>query len=219
MNKKSLAQLVPVIIIAAIAIFVAIVFVFVQNASKGFGDNNTASLEKEIQQLTIEADQAEQKAREEQAKMKTIKPIFQSAFEPNNPNLGIFGNMFENIIEQAQNSGLLIRSIEYEMQPASDPLYAIKPNEYNVCRLKFFFVGTYQQLLTFLTDINDKFQYLSSISKMNVTAFSGNTDYLLINLDITLYSKKNNLGAISDESNSDDSSNNEGKSKKNKKKK
>ena len=98
--------------------------------------------------------------------------------------------MFEEIIKRAQSNGLLIRSIEYDMKPADDPIYMEYSDTYNVCQLKFFLVGSYSQLQAFLNGINNNFEYLTSISKLNVTAFRANTDYLLINLGITLYSKK-----------------------------
>ena len=61
---------------------------------------------------------------------------------------------------------------------------------YNACELKFFFVGTYSQLQSFLSEINNNFEYLTFVSKLSVTAFAKNTDYLLINTSITIYSKK-----------------------------
>ena len=98
--------------------------------------------------------------------------------------------MFEEIIRKAQKNGLMIRSIEYDMRPATDPIYLENPEAYNACELKFFFVGSYAQLQTFLSDMNNNFGYLTYISKLNITAFTSNTDYLLINISITLYSKK-----------------------------
>ena len=77
------------------------------------------------------------------------------------------------------------------MRPANDPIYIENPEIYNACELKFFFVGSYSQLQAFLSDMNNNFKYLTYISKLNITAFTSNTDYLLINISITLYSKKN----------------------------
>mgnify|MGYP003295340513 CR=1 FL=1 len=39
-------------------------------------------------------------------------------------------------------------------------------------------------------EVNNNFEYLTYLSKLSVTAFSKNTDYLLINAAITIYSKK-----------------------------
>ena len=98
--------------------------------------------------------------------------------------------MFDEIIKKAQANGLAIRSIEYNMNPANNEVLNSFSDLYNVCELKFFFVGTYRQLQTFLSDLIDNYQYLVSVSNMDITAFSGNTDYIIIKMGIVLYAKK-----------------------------
>ena len=51
-------------------------------------------------------------------------------------------------------------------------------------------MGKYPNLRTFLNDITTNFQYLVAVSDLDVTAFSGDTDYILIKISITLFSKK-----------------------------
>ena len=105
-------------------------------------------------------------------------------------NLSVFGTMFEDIIAKIQKNGLFIRSIEYNMRPEADQIYQIGSKSYNVCELNFFLVGTYSQLQDLLVEMNNNFNYLTYISKLNITSFNANTDYLLIDTSITLYSKK-----------------------------
>lgn len=191
MNKKN-KQLVPAIFALSALIFVLIVFFTIspkfeeyQEAKLKYSkiNNDRETLEDQISKIKTEQEQ-------EDIKMQSLKTIYKSEVESNNDNLGMFGNMFDEIIKNAQKNGLLIRSIEYDMRPQSDPIYADNADNYNVCELKFFFVGTYAQLGTFLSEINNNFQYLVYISNLDVTAFASNTDYLLINTTITLYSKK-----------------------------
>lgn len=191
MNKRN-KQIVPICFALAILLFFLITFIVIKpkyeefNEIKLRADKN--NLERETLEEKIKKIDAEKEA--ENIKLKSLKPIYESNLESSTENLGVFGNMFEEIIRKAQKNGLLIRSIEYDMRPATDPIYIESPESYNVCELKFFFVGSYSQLQTFLYDMNNNFQYLTYISNLNVTAFTSNTDYLLINISITLYSKK-----------------------------
>ena len=180
MNKKN-KQLVPICFALAILLFFIISFVAIKPKYEEFNEMQIRANKNNNERETLEA---------ENIKLKSLKPIYESNLEPATENLGIFGNMFEEIIRKAQKNGLMIRSIEYDMRPATDPIYVENPEAYNACELKFFFVGTYAQLQTFLSDMNNNFNYLTYISKLSITAFTANTDYLLINISITLYSKK-----------------------------
>jgi hypothetical protein len=144
----------------------------------------------ERKELEEQIKKIESQKEEENIKLQALKPIYASEVDSSADNLGMFGNMFEDIIRYAQNDGLLIRSIEYDLRPSTDLIYQENANAYNVCELKFFFVGTYMQLQSFLNDMNNNFQYLVHISKLDVTAFTENTDYLLVKTSITIYSKK-----------------------------
>lgn len=191
MNKRN-KQLVPAIFALAILLFFVIVF-FVLNPK--FEEYNEAKIkyakindDREDLEDKITKIKAEQE--QENIKMQSLKTVYKSEVESSSDNLGMFGDMFDEIIKNAQHNGLLIRSIEYDMRPESDPIYTENADAYNVCELKFFFVGTYPQLGSFISDLNNRFKYLVYISKLDVTAFASNTDYLLINTSITLYSKK-----------------------------
>lgn len=193
MNKKN-QQFVPLIFLFAIILFSAIIGSFVVPK---FRDYNTAvnAHNKEVSNLKkLESDYQKEKIKTEQEEiqLQSIKQVYQANYNSKNENLGVFGTMFDEIIKKAQSNGLRIRSIEYDMKPTYNNIYNNFQNQYNVCELKFFFVGTYPQIRTFLNDMNTNFPYLVSISKLDITAFSGDTDYLLINMSITLYSKKPN---------------------------
>ncbi len=191
MNKKN-KQLIPICFLTAIIIFVLIIFTITKtiweeySEAKEMAERST----KELQTLEERYDKTQQIRTQEEVKLKSIKQVYQSDLNSANENLGMFGTMFEDIIKRIQYNGLLIRSIEYDMHPSGDAVFSGYSDQYNVCELKFFLVGSYAQLQAFLNEMNNNFEYLISFSKLNITAFTGNTDYILVNMSITLYSKK-----------------------------
>lgn len=191
MNKKN-KQLVPAIFALSILIFALIVFFTLGPKFEEYNEAQIKNTKINVDRENLEDQVSKIKAEQEQEdiKMQSLKTVYKSEIESSSDNLGMFGSMFDEIIKLAQNNSLRIRSIEYDMRPASDPIYTENEDSYNVCELKFFFVGTYSQLGSFLADINNRFQYLVYLSKLDVTAFASNTDYLLISSSITLYSKK-----------------------------
>lgn len=185
-------QIVSLCYLVAIVVFVAIVYVMVSTSFeeyKNISDSQSA-VNAEFQSYKSQYEQSKEKKAKDEIQLQSIKPVYETSENSTNENLGVFGTMFEDIIKKAQYNGLMVRSIEYDMRPSDDALYNGFSDLYNVCELKFFFVGTYAQLRTFLNEMVNDFKNLVSISRLNVTAFNGNTDYLLINMSITLYSKK-----------------------------
>ncbi len=191
MNKKY-QQFVPICLILAAVLIVLIVISICRPKIEEYSD-----IREELERNSAKKQKLEEQVRKEEAdkqaqeiKLRALKPIFKTTVNSSNESLGVFGNMFEDIIKTAQSNGLLIRSIEYNMKPTNDPLYAENSGSYNACELKFFFVGTYNQMHAFLNDMNNNFEYLTAISSLSITAFQEDADYLLINEAITLYSEK-----------------------------
>lgn len=191
MNKKY-SQYVPFIGIGAIVIAVLVAFLGTKDLINDFTEAQGAisNYERQVQEKEKEVNALDNAIKEEKLKLQSLKPVYETSVDSANENLGIYGDMFEKLVKRAQSNGLLIRSIEYNMHPDTDPLMEEHSDKYNACELKFFFVGTYSQLKSFLSEVNNNFEYLTYISKLSVTAFSKNTDYLLINTSITIYSKK-----------------------------
>lgn len=190
MNKKY-QQFVPwSLVFAAVVVLVVLFFV----SKPKIEEYNNVRLEvaqnnEQRKKLEEQIKQEESEKQAQEIKLRALKPIFKSKVK-GNENLGVFGDMFENIIKVAQSNGLLIRSIEYNMKPTNDPLYKENSDSYNACELKFFFIGTYSQLQSFLIDMNNNFEYLISLSGLSISSFPENQDYLLINQIITVYSEK-----------------------------
>lgn len=191
MNKKY-TQLVPLVIFAAVAIFIIIIVAISSGRYNQYRETIDANKNDKstIEQHEKEISDIEIRQEAENKKLKTLKPIYESQISSSTESMSIYGSMFEDVIKKAQTNGLMIRSIEYNMEPDNDPLISDYSDTYNACELKFFLVGTYSQLQSFLVSLNDNYEHLMYISRLNVTAFSANTDYLLIDTAITIYSKK-----------------------------
>lgn len=195
MNKKN-KNLAYLCILVAIILFFGLIWVFVVPSYNEFESTKSqlTQNEKELERLEAESAKIKDRQAKEELQLKSLKQIYQNDLKGNSDNLSVFGTMFDDLIKTAQANGLLIRSIEYDMNPSVDPIVTNFSDQYNACELKFFFVGSYSQLKTYLNEITAKFPYLLSISSLNVTAFPENTDYLLIKLSVNLYSKKPEAG-------------------------
>ncbi len=191
MNKKN-NQLVPVIFLISIVIFLAIVIFACKSSFETFSSSQLSYDRKarELKQYEEQYSKEKEKIAQEEIQLNSIKPVYKTNMNGTSDNMSTFGTMFDDIIKLAQQNGLYIRSIEYDTKPAFNEIYNNFSDTYNVCELKFFFVGSYNQLKTFLYEVNTNLQYLVSISKLDITAFENNTDYLLMNVSIVLYSKK-----------------------------
>ncbi len=192
MNKKN-NQYVPICFLAGVILCIAIAFFFAKPAWEEYNDatQRQKSTVSELQGLDEKIEKEKKRQKQDEMNLKSIKQIYESDSSGNaNDNLAVFGTLFDDVIKTAQSNNLFIRSIEYDTKPADNNIYAHFSDQYNVCKLKFFFVGKYTNLKSFLNDITTNFQYLISVSDINVTAFSGDTDYILIKLSISLYSKK-----------------------------
>ena len=190
MNSSN-QKYVPFVYLAAILFFLAIVYFAcmprIEEYSSAKSNMDNTKLQKE--NLQKQYSEIESKQALAEMKMKNIKTIVETNVSSADENLAMFGNMFEQILTKVQSNGIHIRAIEYNLSPAADPIYKENSEGYNVCELKLNLVGTYNQIKTFITDLNN-LENLLYISKMDVTAFSGNTDYLLANISVNLYSKK-----------------------------
>lgn len=189
MNKNN-QKYVPICYLLAAIIFFVVLYMFCQPKFEEYNQskNSASSSERQKTELAEKLKKIESEKALSDMKMKNLKTIVETNVDSSAANLGMFGNLFETIINKCRANGLFIRSIEYDLNPSSDPIYQ-ENADYNVCELKLTLVGEYAKLKTFLADLNTV-ENLIYISKMDVSAFTGNTDYLLINISINLYSKK-----------------------------
>ncbi len=99
-----------------------------------------------------------------------------------------FGIMFENVLSNITNSGVRIRSIDYNYQPQDDKILMTNIQGYNSCELSFVTVGNYSQLQNFFKNIT-KEKYLSSIQEIYIEPYDLDRSILIARFKIRLYTK------------------------------
>ena len=75
-----------------------------------------------------------------------------------------FAPLFELILTLAQQSGIRIRSIDYNYAPADDMIYSAKISGYNTCQLDMVMVGSYSEIQNFFKSVL-KEQYLTNLGE------------------------------------------------------
>ena len=179
-------------IIGGILIVLALIVGF-QQIIQSAGKIKEASLQnrkekekvKEVNKKLADIESAKKKMLDKQNKM---KPVFDPKTSAED-SIASFGGMFEDIIDYVKMNGIKLRSVEYKINPSDDPIYGKFPTLYNVCKVKLFVIGTYTQLEGLLRDLT-VYPYFINISEVNIVPYEKNKQYLLINLSVTLYSKK-----------------------------
>lgn len=99
-----------------------------------------------------------------------------------------FGIMFENILANMTNSGVRIRSIDYNYTPQNDKILQTNAAGYNVCELSFTTVGSYAQLQTFFKNLA-KESYLTNLYELYIEPYDKDKNILIAKFKIRLYTK------------------------------
>lgn len=99
-----------------------------------------------------------------------------------------FAPLFEIVLSIAQNSGIRIRSIDYNYQPQDDKIYAAHIAEYNVCEMSIVAVGTYAQLQNFFRGLM-KDSNLNYIAEVEMQPWEKDKTILVSNVKVRLYTK------------------------------
>lgn len=99
-----------------------------------------------------------------------------------------FGIMFENILANMTNSGVRIRSIDYNYTPQNDKILQTNVAGYNVCELSFTTVGSYAQLQTFFKSLA-KESYLTNLYELYIEPYDKDKNILIAKFKIRLYTK------------------------------
>ena len=115
---------------------------------------------------------------------KVIYEVMGQQFSPE----ASFGIMFENILSNITNSGVRIRSIDYNYQPIDDKILMTKMAGYNACELSFITVGNYTQLQNFFKNIA-KEKYLSNLYEIYIEPYDKDKTILVARFKIRLYTK------------------------------
>ena len=115
---------------------------------------------------------------------KVIYEVLGQQFSPE----ASFGIMFENILSNITNSGIRIRSIDYNYQPSDDKILFANVPGYNACELSFVAVGNYSQFQKFFKNIA-KENYLSNLYEIYIEPYDKDKTILIVKFKVRLYTK------------------------------
>lgn len=161
--------------------------IFLTFSNIGNYNNNS----KQVQELTdkkqnLEAQLQQQKDEELDPNIKKIYKLEGMKFGPE----ASFAPLFDNVLTVAKESGIRIRSVEYNMQPEKDPIFAAKIPGYNVCELETTIVGKYSEIQTFFKTLLSE-KYLINLAQIEIVSWQRDKSVLIANLKIRFYTKTN----------------------------
>ena len=128
-------------------------------------------------------------AQEEEAKNPDLKKIYEVV----GMKFGVqasFAPLFDTMLAIAKESGIRIRSAEYNYAPEKDPIANAKLNGYNVCELTTTVVGKYSEIQTFLKTLLAE-TYLINIAQVEIVSWQRDKSVLIANLKLRFYTKTN----------------------------
>lgn len=140
--------------------------------------------EQQLNTLQRAAVQKEQNKKKFSDSGKVIYEVLGQQFTPE----ASFGIMFENILSNISNSGVRIRSIDYNYYPQDDKILMTNIEGYNACELSFVAVGKYAQLQNFFKNIA-KEKYLSNIQEVYIEPYDKDKTILIARFKVRLYTK------------------------------
>lgn len=189
-SMKPEKVIIPIII--AIIIIGAALF-FVQEPFKQYAQSADAKKAKMRERQSLEKQMSalqEQKAQEE-ANMGTLRPIMEMTGTFTTDSMASFGGMLDDIVENyIKPQRIMVRSIDYTIDPPEDPISSAFAPNYHSCELELYLICKYPQLHDFIYNIINNFPNFISISQMVVTAYPADKEYLLVDLKLNLYVKK-----------------------------
>ena len=177
--------------IVLIVFFGGIYFVFntgsqvVNNFSEiGAKKEELAAKQEKLDRIKKEKLAANSQKKKESKSSKVIYEVLGQQFSPE----ASFGIMFDNILTNMTNSGLRIRSIDYNYSPVDDLIIQTNAPGYNACELSFVAVSNYTQLQNFLKNLA-KETYLTGISEIYLEPYDKDKTILISKFKIRLYTK------------------------------
>lgn len=99
-----------------------------------------------------------------------------------------FAPLFELILTLAQQSGIRIRSIDYNYAPADDVIYSAKISGYNTCQLDMVMVGSYSEIQNFFKSVL-KEQYLTNLGEVELMPWEKDKKILIAKVKLGLYTR------------------------------
>ena len=163
-------QLIPLIVVAIGAVVLLAGSIYSIYSLSINADNYNKKTQKyeslKSEKANLEKKLQEQKKEEQNPKNKKI-------FNVDGLKFGVdasFAPLFDNMLNVAKNSGIRIRTVNYNYTPEKDPIFAAKLNGYNVCELDMTIVGKYSQIQTFLKTMLSE-QYLINFAQIDIVSW------------------------------------------------
>lgn len=183
--KKYFLYLVVIVLIIIFGLFKIIPL-----AGNSFSKGKEVKTKQEtIQDLKKSIDIAQKnKATQERSSTNDEKQIYEPQFKSSDAMVN-FNEMLETTLELAKESGLKIKTIEFKDIPESDIIKQNHASNYDSTLLATQLIGTYTELQNFLREIY-RHQYLIGIYDLKVVPYELDKKILIIDLSLSLYSKK-----------------------------
>lgn len=165
------------------------IYQFGKSVFANMEDIKTKTAEYQAKDMELKKIKASLEAKKKNKKKQTEsgKIIYEVLREQFTPEAS-FGIMFENILSNITNSGVRIRSIDYNYAPQDDRIIMTNIEGYNACELSFVAVGKYMQLQNFFRNIA-KEKYLSDIQEIYIEPYDKDKSILIARFKIRLYTR------------------------------
>ncbi len=164
------------------------IYRFGYSAYDNFNQVSTKKAEKQTKEQKLAQLKAQNAApAKEKQTLKSGKVIYEVSQLQFSPEAS-FGIMFENILTNITNTGVRVRSIDYNYQPSEDKVLGTNAEGYNACELSFITVGTYTQLQNFFKSLARE-KYLSSLYEVHIEPYDNDKTILIAKFKIRLYTR------------------------------
>ncbi len=184
--KENAVYVLPILV--ALVLFVNFVFPQFGKGLKSYRNMNDSKTQYEQVKEQYDALKAQQELQNRQKKVvKDGKIVFDAPDMRFSPDAS-FAPLFELVLTIAQQSGIRIRSIDYNYAPQEDMIFAAKINGYNVCELNMVTVGSYTELQNFFKSIM-KEQYLTNLAEVELTPWEKDKKVLIAKIKLRLYTR------------------------------
>ena len=184
--KENAVYVLPILV--ALVLFVNFVFPQFDKGLKSYRNMNDSKTQYEQVKEQYDALKAQQELQNRQKKVvKDGKVVFDAPDMRFSPDAS-FAPLFELVLTIAQQSGIRIRSIDYNYAPQEDMIFAAKINGYNVCELNMVTVGSYTELQNFFKSIM-KEQYLTNLAEVELTPWEKDKKVLIAKIKLRLYTR------------------------------
>ncbi len=144
-----------------------------------------------VENLTKELELAKKAKMEKENALsegRVIKQIYESDIKSTDMMVN-FNGMLETVLNLAKQAGLKTKTIEFKVIPEADLVKQNHSNDYDATLLIAQMYGTYTELQNFLREVY-RHEYLMGIYELKITPYEADKKILIINISLSLYSKK-----------------------------